>query len=63
MINEEDLTMATKLDNTPDSYAKSAVAWAQKNGILKGNNKGDLMLHQSITRQDMIVMLYRLHNK
>lgn len=54
--------MATKLDNTPDSYAKKAVAWAQKEGILSGNEKGDLMLHQNIIRQDLLVMLYRLYN-
>ena len=48
-----------KLDNKPDDYAKSAVEWALKNKILKGDDKGDLKLHQNITRQDMIVMLKR----
>ena len=49
----------SKLDNKPDDYAVNAVNWAKEKGILKGNNKGDLKLHQNITRQDMIVMLYR----
>ena len=46
-------------DNTPDAYAKEAVDWAIKNGILKGNDKGDYMLHSNVTRQDMLVFLYR----
>ena len=50
-----------KLDNKPDEYAKSAIEWALKNKILKGDDKGDLMLHKNITRQDMIVMLYRIY--
>lgn len=54
---KEDNTM--KLDNTPDAYAKEAIEWAKKNGYLKGNDKGDLMLHSAITRQDMLVILYR----
>ena len=53
--------MATKLDNTPDSYAKKSVEWAKKEGILKGDDNGNLMLHSNITRQDFIVMLYRLY--
>ncbi len=47
------------MDNKPDKYAEEALAWALKNGIIRGDTKGDLMLHQPITRQDFIVMLYR----
>lgn len=49
-------------DNTPDSYAKEAVEWAVKNGILKGDGK-DYKLHSSVTRQDMLVFLYRAVKK
>ena len=45
-------------DNVPDAYAKEAVEWAIKKNILRGNN-GDYMLHKQITRQDMLVFLYR----
>ena len=45
-------------DNTPDAYAKEAVEWAIKNGILKGDGK-DYKLHGAVTRQDMLVFLYR----
>ncbi len=51
------------LDNKPDSYAEKAVAWALKNGIIRGDTKGDLMLHQPITRQDLLVMMYRSRGK
>lgn len=47
------------LDNTPDSYAAEAVEWAIENGILKGDGNGNYMLHSNITRQDMLVFLYR----
>ena len=52
-----------KMDNTPDKYALSAVEWAKKAGILKGDDKGDLHLHDPITRQDVVVMLYRSKDK
>ena len=48
-----------KLDNTPDSYAKSAIDWAVKVGLLKGDQNGDYMLHSYITRQDAVVFLDR----
>lgn len=31
----------------------------KKNGILTGDAKGDLMLSQNVTRQQMCTMLYR----
>lgn len=48
-----------KMDNTPASYAKDAVNWAVKKGIMAGDTKGDLMLNKPITRQQFVVMLYR----
>lgn len=50
-------------DNTPDAYAKEAVEWAVKEGILKGNENGDYMLHSNVTRQDMLVFLHRALKK
>lgn len=47
-------------NNIPDEYAKEAVDWAQKNGILLGAAGGDLGLHQTCTRQHVIVWLWRL---
>lgn len=47
------------LDNNPDAYAKEAIAWAIGSGVLKGTESGDYKLHSPITRQDMLVFLYR----
>ena len=52
-----------KVDNTPDSYAKEAVAWAVKEGVLIGDTKGDYKLHSNVTRQDMLVFLHRALKK
>jgi len=46
-------------DNIPAAYAREAVAWITKQGIMTGNADGDLMLTQPITRQQFAVMLYR----
>ena len=55
----EEKKIMVKLDNTPDAYANEAVNWAIKNGILKGNEAGDYKLHTNVTRQDVLVFLYR----
>ena len=47
------------MDNTPSPAHKEGVEWAIANGILTGNSEGDLMLSQSVTRQQMCTMLYR----
>ena len=53
-------TTATKVDNTPDAYAKAAVDKAIKKGILAGTSTGDYKLHSAVTRQDLFVFLDRL---
>lgn len=49
------------MDNTPAMYAAEAVAWAQENGILRGDDTGDLKLSEPLTRQQFIAMLHRYH--
>ena len=49
-------------DNIPDDYATEAVEWAVENGILKGDGTS-YKLHSFVTRQDMLVFLYRALNK
>lgn len=46
-------------DNIPAAYAKEAVEWVTRQGIMTGNAEGDLMLTQPITRQQFAVMLHR----
>ena len=40
-----------------------AVQWMQEQGILRGNEQGDLMLDQPVTRHQLCVMLYRALKK
>ena len=58
----ESVVALVKNDNTPDGYAKDAIAWAVSKGILKGDGYGNYMLHKNVTRQDMLVFLYRAMN-
>lgn len=50
------------MDNTP-KISKEAVEWATKNGIMNGNQSGDLMLSSPCTREQMMVFLYRYNQK
>lgn len=50
-------------DNEPAEWAREAVEWAKANGIIFGNENGDLMLHEPCTREMMLVFLYRARNK
>ena len=50
-------------DNTPDAWAKDSVDFAVKNGILFGDENGNLKLGKECTRQEIIVFLYRLFCK
>ena len=47
------------MDNTPAPYAAEAVAWAVENGILQGDESGDLKLSEPLTRQQMCALLHR----
>jgi hypothetical protein len=50
---------AARIDNEPDAYAAEAVAKAAELGILRGNDRGNLMLRSPVTRQDVLVMMDR----
>jgi hypothetical protein len=52
-----------KVDNTADKYAAEAVNWAIKEGIVSGDENGNLKLHSNITKQDALVLLYRAFSK
>lgn len=55
--------MAKKLDNTASPWAQKSVDWALYYGFLQGTTGGDLMLHKSVTREEMCVMLHRVCGK
>lgn len=49
-------------DNAPATWSAESVEWAIANGILKGDENGNLHLRDSITREEAVVMLFRLSN-
>lgn len=53
----------TRLDNTPATWSREAVDWAVTNKLMVGDERGDLMLHNPITREQFCVMLKRYHDK
>ena len=55
----EEMKAVKAVDNTPDAYAAEAVAWAREKGILCGDERGDERLHESVTRQEVLVFLHR----
>ena len=46
-------------DNEPAEWAREAVAWARANGILYGDEAGNLRLREPCTREMAVVFLYR----
>ncbi len=54
-----DYQEASHMDNTPSPAFREGVEWAVKNGILQGNQEGNLMLSQPVSRQQLCTMLYR----
>ena len=50
----------SNMDNTPSPAHKEGVEWAVELGILRGDDSGDLMLTQPVTRQQACTMLYRM---
>lgn len=52
------------LRNKPaDTWAKGYLSWAKENGIMAGNDSGNLMPQSFLTRQEMATMLNAFYNK
>ena len=49
-------------DNTASVWAEEAVKWCVDNKILLGDDKGDLMLHQPLTREQACLVAQRLYS-
>lgn len=48
-----------KKDNTPEEWSRDAVAWAVREGILYGDEHGNLRLREPCTREAAVTFLYR----
>lgn len=59
---EAEKVATVKKDNTPAPYAKEAIEWAVKEGILKGDENGNYKLRENVTAERMLVFLYRALN-
>ena len=49
-------------DNTPSAWAADYVEWANENGIMLGDEKGDLMLHEPLTREQACAIAKRVYD-
>lgn len=55
--------LAELKDQDADEYAIDAIDWAYKEGIMKGDEHGNVMPQSPIKRQDVAVMLRRYHER
>lgn len=64
IVQDELKKQAEDLKKKPASgYAEPALEWAKDNGIMGGDETGNLMPQSPIKRQDMAVMLKRYNDK
>jgi GH25 family lysozyme M1 (1,4-beta-N-acetylmuramidase) len=54
---------ASGQDNAASEWAAEAVKWCVDNGILLGDQNGDLMLHQPMTREQACLVVKRMYDK
>ena len=47
-------------EKNPNTYSADARVWAEKNGYIKGDEKGRKMYKKFMTREEMITVLYRI---
>lgn len=62
-VEEPPKPAASGKDNTASAWAADAVKWCVDNKILLGDDKGDLMLHQPMTREQACLVAQRLCDK
>ena len=54
--------VASGQDNAASAWAAEAVRWCVDNGILLGDQNGDLMLHQPLTREQACLVVKRMYD-
>ncbi len=60
MMGEPETTSTTAFTDLPQDYYIDAVTWAEENQVVQGVSATSLATNNSITRQDLVTMLYRL---
>ena len=55
--------LATLKNQEPSDWSKEERAWAEENGIIKGDANGQKQYKAFCTREQMVIMIYRLFQK
>ena len=58
-VSTEESVDTGEMDNTPCDWSADAVQWATENGIMYGDQYGNLHLRDKCTREQVITFLYR----
>lgn len=59
LLPETEVKLVT--DNIPSPWAAPAVSWGVDNGLLAGDETGNLLLHKTVTREQLMVILKAYH--
>lgn len=51
-----------EIDEKSDGWSKEDREWAESIGLMKGNEKGEMMYKNNITRLEVVVLLHRFFN-
>ena len=63
LVGEKTIAKEDNDDSVPNEWAKEAVEWAKANGVIFGDENGNLMLREPCTREMVITFLYRARGK
>ena len=59
LLKERILKEDKKMDNNPSEWARGAVSWGIELGLIKGDERGNLKLHDAVTREELMTILKR----
>jgi hypothetical protein len=63
LVGEKTIAKEANDDSIPNGWSKEAVEWAKANGVIFGDENGNLMLREPCTREMVITFLYRSRGK
>lgn len=63
LLKKEANPMINDLGNTPSPWAAEACQWAKDNGLIKGDEYGNMYWQDNVTREELAVILKRILDK
>lgn len=63
VVKQNNNSDVNKMDNIASKWSEDAVQWCVDNGILLGDQNGDLMLHKPLTREQACMLVKRMYDK